>query len=168
MTQTSTSEKKTLSKGTPMGVVAALREPKSRDRKSVAEGIRGQDEGLIVGQLGPSSHKDVDIHGLKLKLEPVSPSMGTIIHGVNLDTDCKKPEFVEFLRNLWLERRVIMFRGQENLSRDGLIEFAECFGELGSHHGERDHIPSAPMSSDEYPDILELKSGEKSHSAASE
>ena len=168
MSQTSTSEKKTLSKGTPMGVVAALREPKSRDRKSVAEAIRGQDEGLIVGQLGPSSHKAVDIYGLNLKLEPVSPSMGTIVHGINLVTDCKKPEIVEFLRNLWLERRVIMFRGQKNLSRDGLIKFAECFGELGSHHGERDHIPSAPMSSDDYPDILELKSGEKSPSAASE
>ena len=60
MSQTSTSEKKTLSKGTPMGVVAALREPTSRDRKSVAEGIRGQDEGLIVGQLGPSSYRDVN------------------------------------------------------------------------------------------------------------
>ena len=100
MSQTSTSEKKTLSKGTPMGVVAALREPKSRDRKSVAEGIRDQDKGLIVGQLGPSSHKAVNIYGLNLKLEPVSPSMGTIVHGINLETDCKKPEVVEFLRNL--------------------------------------------------------------------
>ena len=91
MSETNTAETKTLSKSTPMGVVAALREPKSKERKSVAEGIRGQDKGLIVGQLGPSSHKAVDIYGLNLKLEPVSPSMGTIVHGINLGTDCKKP-----------------------------------------------------------------------------
>ena len=35
---------------------------------------------------------------------------------------------------------VIMFRGQEHLTRDGLIKFAEYFGELGAHHGERDHM----------------------------
>ena len=168
MSETNTAEKKTLSKGTPMGVVAALREPKSKNRKTVAEGIRLQDEELISGQLGPSSHKDIDLCGLKLKLEPVSPSMGTIVHGIDLEADCKKIEVVEFLRDLWLERRVIMFRGQEQLSKDGLIEFAERFGELGSHHGERDHIPSAPMSSDDYPDVLELKSGENNPSAASE
>ena len=100
-----------------MGVVAALREPKSRDRKSVAEGIRDQDKGLIVGQLGPSSHKAVDIYGLNLKLEPVSPSMGTIVHGINLETDCKKPEVFEFLRNLWLERRDYVSRPGESFKR---------------------------------------------------
>ena len=53
-----------------MGVVAALREPKTTDRKTVAERVRSQ-------AARPSSHKDVNIHGLNLKLEPVSPSMGS-------------------------------------------------------------------------------------------
>ena len=59
-------------------------------------------------------------------------------------------------------------QGQEHLTRDGLIKFAEHFGELGAHHGERDHIPSSPQTPEGYPDVLPIQSGEKHPGAASE
>jgi taurine dioxygenase len=90
------------------------------------------------------------------------------VHGIDLDKDLRQPGVVDFLRNLWLDRKVIMFRGQERLTKDGLIELAEHFGELGAHHGERDHIPSGLPTPEAYPDVLNLISNEKYPSAASE
>ena len=151
-----------------MGVVAAVRHPSLDDRKTVAKGIRAQDADLQAGSLAPAVYKTTSVCGIELKLEPVSPSLGTIVHGIDLDKDLDQVEMVEFLRELWLERRVVMFRDQQHLTRDGLIRFAEHFGELGAHHGERDHIPSAPQTPEDYPDVLPIQSGEKHPGAASE
>ena len=161
-------ETKRLSRGTPMGVVAAVRHPNPDDRKTVADGIRAQDAELQVGTLEPTVFKTSKIGGINIKLEPISPSLGTIVHGLDVDRDLDDEEVVTFLRALWLERRVVMFRGQEHLTRDGLIKFAEHFGELGAHHGERDHIPSSPQTPEGYPDVLPIQSGEKHPGAASE
>ena len=90
------------------------------------------------------------------------------MHGIDLDHDLQKPSVVDFLRSLWLDRKVIMFRGQDHLTKDGLIKLAERFGELGAHHGERDHIPSGIPTPKEYPDVLSLVSNEKHPGAASE
>ena len=144
-----------------MGVVAAARHPKPDDRKTVANGIRAQDADLRTGTLEPAVFKTLQVCGIELKLEPVSPSLGTIVHGLELDKDLEDEQVVSFLRQLWLERRVIMFRGQEHLTRDGLIKFAKHFGELGAHHGERNHVPSAPQTPEGYPDVLPIQSGEK-------
>ena len=141
-----------------MGMAAAARHPALDDRKTVATGIRAQDTDLVPGTLAPAAYKPVTVCGIDLKLEPVAPALGTIVHGIDLDRDLENPEMVQFLRDLWLERRVIMFRDQQHLARDGLIRFAERFGELGAHHGERDHVPSAPQSPDGYPDVLLLQS----------
>lgn len=159
---------KRLSRRTPMGMVAAARYPDLGDRKTMADGIRSLDADLVAGSLAPVVYKPLSICGLDLKLEPLSPALGTIVHGIDLDRDLESPEMVSFLRELWLERRVIMFRDQQHLSRDGLIRFAERFGELGAHHGERDHIPSSPQTPSDYPDVLQLQSGEKTAGAASE
>ena len=160
--------KKRLSRATPMGVTAAARFPDPVSRDAVADGIRAQDADLVVGSLAPVVYKPVTVCGVDLKLEPVAPALGTIVHGIDLERHLHDPEMVRFLRNLWLERRVIMFRDQQHLTRDGLIQFAEHFGELGAHHGERDHVPSAPQSPEGYPDVLTLISGEKHPSAASQ
>lgn len=151
-----------------MGMAAAARHPALDDRKTVANGIRSQDAGLVTGSLAPAVYKPVTVCGIDLKLEPAAPALGTIVHGIDLERDLDDPEMVRFLRELWLERRVIMFRGQGHLSHDGQIRFAEHFGELGAHHGERDHVPSAPVSPEGYADILILQSGEKQAGAASE
>lgn len=159
---------KRLSRATPMGAVAAARYPELVDRATVAEGIRAQDAGLVQGSLAPSVYKPVTVCGLPLKLEPVSPSLGTIVHGLDLAQDLADPAVVEFLRELWLARRVIMFRDQQHLTRDGLIRFAQQFGVLGAHHGERDHIPTGPSTPEGFPDVLRLESDENQASAASE
>ena len=151
-----------------MGMVAAARYPAKVDRKSVADGIRAQDAGLVQGNLAPSMYKPVTVGSLDLKLEPVSPALGTIVHGLDLTQDLEDENVVKFLRDLWLERRVIMFRDQQHLSREDLLEFAEHFGVLGAHHGERDHIPSAPRTPEGYPDVLPIESGENQAGAASE
>jgi len=157
-----------LSRRTPMGRVAAARFPGLGDRKTMADGIRAQDADLITGSLEPVVYKPLSMCGLELKLEPLSPALGTVIHGLDLERHMDLPGMVTFLRELWLERRVIMFRNQEHLTHDGMIQFAEYFGELGAHHGERDHVPSSSATPENYPDILRLQSGEKTAGAASE
>ena len=159
---------KRLSRSTPMGVVAATRHPGLDDRSTVADGIRAQDADLVQGTLAPATYKPMTVCGIDLKLEPVAPALGTVVHGIDLDRDLEASEMVQFLRDLWLERRVIMFRDQQHLSHDGLIRFAERFGDLGGHHGERDHIPSAPETPEGYPDVLLLESGQNRAGAASE
>jgi taurine dioxygenase len=151
-----------------MGMVAAARHPGLDDRAKVADGIRAQDADLVPGTLAPAAYKPLTVCGIDLKLEPVAPVLGTVVHGIDLDRDLENPEVVQFLRNLWLERRVIMFRDQQHLTRDGLIRFAERFGDLGAHHGERDHIPSTPETPEGYPDVLLLQSGQNRAGAASE
>ncbi len=151
-----------------MGMVAAARHPGLDDRKTVADGIRAQDADLQAGSLAPTVYKKATVCGIELKLEPLSPTLGTVVHGIDLDKDLDQLEMVQFLRELWLERRAIMFRDQQHLTRDGLIRFAEHFGELGAHHGERDHVPSAPRTPEGYPDVLPIQSGEKHPGAASE
>ena len=168
MADQTSSETKILSRGTPMGLVAAVRHPGLGNRKTVADGIRAQDADLRLTELAPSVYKPETVGGVNLKLEPLSPSLGTVVHGIDLDKDLDQIEMVKFLRELWLDRRVIMFRDQEHLTRDGLIRFAERFGVLGAHHGERDHVPSAPQTPEGYPDVLAIQSGEKRGGAASE
>lgn len=157
-----------LPRTTPMGMVAATRYPDIDDRKAVANGIRALDADLVRGSLGPAAYKPARVCGIELKLEPLSPALGTVVHGIDLDRDLEHAEMVRFLRELWLQRRVIMFRDQQHLTRDGLIRFARSFGELGAHHGERDHIPDGPRTPEGYPDVLPIESGEERPGAASE
>ena len=168
MTEQSERKNRKLSRSSRMGVVAAIRQPDADDRAAAADGIRNQDAGLVPGANLPATHSISKVCGIELKLEPLTPSIGTVVHGIDLDKDLNKPGVVDYLRNLWLDRKVIMFRGQEHLTKDGLIEVAEHFGELGAHHGERDHIPSGLPTPTEYPDVLTLVSNEQNPSAASE
>jgi taurine dioxygenase len=159
---------KKLSRANRMGAVAAIREPDAEDRASAALGIRDQDAGLLPGTDLPTTYSVANICGRDFKLEPLTPSIGTVVHGIDLDQHLQEPAVVDFLRGLWLKRKVIMFRGQQHLTKDGLIQMAEHFGELGAHHGERDHIPSGLPTPEDYPDVLSLISNEKYPSAASE
>ena len=73
----------------------------------------------------------VFVGGLELKLEPLSPSIGTVVHGIDLSAPLA-PEVVAFLRQLWLDRRVIFFRNQ-SLSPETLIAAGRRFGPLNVH-----------------------------------
>jgi taurine dioxygenase len=132
------------SRATALGAVAKARYPDAATRREMIEGILAEDAALVTGHFGTVYYKPVTVAGIDLKLEPVQPSIGTVVHGIDLAKDLDDPKVVEFLRELWLERRVIMFREQSHLNREQMVAFAEHFGELGSRYGEWDHEPNSP------------------------
>jgi taurine dioxygenase len=159
------------SRAQPLGAIAAARFPDATNRQAMAEGIRAQDE-LSMGQFGNVFFKPVSIAGINLKLEPVQPSIGTVVHGIDLARDLQDEAVVRFIRELWLERRVLMFRGQSHLSHQDMYDFAEKFGAVGLPYGEPGHEPNSPDLNNStkvpgFPNMLVLPSDEKVPSAAS-
>ena len=100
-----------------IGVAAASRFPGSSSRREMEEGIRAQNEGLVAGAFGIVWYKPVTVCGIEIKLEPLQPSIGTAVHGLDLARNLAEPSVVTFIRQLWLERKVVAFRGQEHLTR---------------------------------------------------
>ena len=131
------------SRAGPLGAVAKARVADTDSRRAMARKIRAEDA-LTAGSFGTVYYKPVTVSGVALKLEPVQPSIGTIVHGIDLAKDLNA-EMVAFLRQLWLQRRVIMFRDQNHLSREQLADFAGSFGEIGVPYGERQHMPNSPQ-----------------------
>jgi taurine dioxygenase len=155
----------------PMQVIADVRTSDADNHAAQIDSIRKQDADLIPGDFGTVYYKPESVCGVDLKLEPLQPSIGTVVHGIDLADAIETPNMIAYLRALWLDRRVIMFRDQAHLTRQQMVRFAECFGEVGAHHGERDHIPNSqtdmPLTAPGFPDMLVLKSGEKVAGAAS-
>ncbi len=161
------------SRSSGLGAVALARHPEVESRQELANKIRSQDDVLETGHFGTVRYLPVTVNGLELKLEPLQPSIGTVVHGIDLATDIHDPEVVDFLRNLWLERRVIMFRNQNHLTRHQLADYAKKFGELGAQFGEREHMPNSPqdinlqLKDETLPELLILPSDEAVPNAAS-
>ena len=159
-------------RSSPMGAVAQARFP-STSRREMMDGILGQDGDLVAGSFGTVHYKPVTVCGIELKLEPAQPSIGTVVHGIDLAKDLDHPDVVAFLRALWLERRVIMFRNQNHLTREQMVTFAEHFGEVGEQFGEREHRPNSPHDLNQQvkvkgiPNMLVLPSDETVPNAAS-
>ena len=128
----------------PLGAVAASRFPDTPSRTDLAANIRSEDDQLVAGTLGTTWYQPKTVCGIDLKLEPLQPSIGTVIHGLDVANDLENPEVVSFLRQLWLRRRVIAFRGQQHLTQKQLYEYASKFGEVGMPFGEKDHVPNSP------------------------
>ena len=162
---------KTVSRANPLGAVAAARR-RGASRRDVAQSILDEDGSLEQGPLGNRFFKRMSVAGVELKLEPLQPSIGTVVHGIDLATDLDDPAMVNFLRELWLDRRVIMFRDQQHLTREQHVAFAKHFGELGSRYGETDHEPNSPHDLSHpidvpgIPEMLVLISDEKVPGAA--
>lgn len=156
-----------------LGAVAAARFQDVSSRAELVEHILAEDGDLVTGHFGTVVYKPVTVCGITLKLEPVQPSIGTIVHGLDLATDLDDPEMVAFLRELWLRRRVIMFRGQAHLTREQMVTFAQRFGEVGAPFGEREHMPNSPHDMNQQikvptiPEMLVLPSDETVPNAAS-
>ncbi|HIG43850.1 MAG: TauD/TfdA family dioxygenase [bacterium] len=160
------------SRSNPLGAVAESRFPGAANREEMVAGILSQDADLVAGDFGRIYYKPASVCGIELRLEPLQPSIGTVVHGIDLARDLDNPDMVTFLRELWLERRVIMFRNQNHLTREQMVVFAEHFGEVGSRYGERQHEPNSPhdlshqINIPGMPDMLVLVSDEKVPSAA--
>ena len=169
------------SRSTPLGAVAAARSA-SGNRQEMAAALRAQDE-LVAGHFGTVHYRPATVAGVALKLEPLQPSIGTVVHGLDLvehlgldDADAEPDpdaELVRFLRALWLERRVLAVRGQVHLTRAQMVRFARHFGEVGAQYGERGHEPNSKhvlghnVQADGIPDMLLLPSDEAAPAAAS-
>ncbi len=160
------------SRSNPLGAVAHARFPDAQSRSDMVNRIMDQDGDLEIGYFGAVRYKPVEICGIQLKLEPLQPSIGTMVHGIDLATDLEDQKMVSFLRDLWLERRVIGFRNQGHLTREQMVEFALRFGELGEQFGEREHKPNSPYDINQQikvpgiPNMLVLPSDEAVPNAA--
>ena len=174
-------QNKAPSRSTPLGSVAAARSS-GGSRREIAAELRAEDD-LTAGQFGTIYYKPATVAGIEVQLEPLQPSIGTAIHGLDLaeHLDLDDPErdpdpnaeLIVFLRALWLQRRVLAFRGQGHLSRQQMVQFARHFGEVGAQYGERRHKPNSPhilghqVAAPGIPDMLILPSDEAVPGAAS-
>jgi taurine dioxygenase len=71
-----------------------------------------------------------------IELEHLQPTIGTVVHGLDL-RDELPPETSQFLRELWLARKVIFFRDQP-LSEEQHIRLGRYFGRLEVFLGNKD------------------------------
>jgi taurine dioxygenase len=62
------------------------------------------------------------------EFEHLALTIGTLIHNVNLKGDLSD-EFIAFVRQVLLERKVIFFR-EQHLTEDQQVRFGQAFGEL--------------------------------------
>jgi taurine dioxygenase len=87
-----------------------------------------------------------------VELEHLEPTIGTVVHGLDLRRELS-PEVAEFLRKLWLERKVIFFRDQP-LTEEQHIRLGRYFGKLEVFLGNKDG--PAPTA---YPELLVMSRG---------
>ena len=160
------------SRGDSLGAVAATRAPGAKTRSEMLDQLLAEDGELIEGHFGTVFYRPVTVCGVELKLEPIQPVIGTVVHGIDLARDLENPEMVSFLRELWLKRHVVVFRNQNHLTREQMAEFAERFGAIGAPFGEREHVPNSPydlnqqIKAPEVPEMLILPSDEAVPNAA--
>ena len=72
--------------------------------------------------------------GEGLTLEPLSPTIGTVIHGIDLAAPTAAQ--VAIVWQQVLARKVVFFRGQGHITAEQQAAFGECFGEVGLAYGE--------------------------------
>lgn len=92
----------------------------------------------------PAAVKDAEALGLTV--EPLSPAIGSIIHGIDL----RRPagdELVAFVRQTLVDRKVVFFRDQD-ITTEQHMAFASKFGALEVH-------PFAPEKPG-YPEVLAI------------
>jgi taurine dioxygenase len=87
-----------------------------------------------------------------VELEHLEPTIGTVVHGLDLRRELS-PEVADFLRKLWLERKVIFFRDQP-LTEEQHIRLGRYFGKLEVFLGNRDGpLPAS------HPELLVMSRG---------
>ena len=121
----------------------------------VAEELRQQDRALMNG--------DKELEAAGLTVEPLSPSIGIEVHGIDLanPTDAQ----VEQIWRLYLLRKVVFFRDQGQINWDEHIAFAKRFAAIGFAFG-RQRALGKDNSPKDYPEILRLYADESQPFAA--
>lgn len=129
--------------------------------------LRVRDAGLQASAVDVPRHaKPAGEEGMEhIMLEPIAPSIGTVIHGV----DCANlsDEEVGLIRRVWLQRKVVFFRNQGHLTDADFDRLSRRFGVIGGTHGELENEPSATltgsvlkglMSPGPYPHLIHINS----------
>ena len=101
-----------------------------------------------MGNRPVSEGLDARASGFGFELEHLAPTLGTVVHGIDLRR-VESPEQIRFVRDVLLERKVVFFR-EQHLSEDEQV----CFGR---HFGDLDAFPFGPPG--ENPFILEIRHG---------
>ena len=87
----------------------------------------------------------------ELRIEPLTPTLGAEVSGIDLSRPLDDPTLAE-LRDAWARHLVLFFRDQE-LTFEQHKELGRCFGELHLH-------PAAPKDA-EHPEILVVHGDDK-------
>ncbi len=99
-----------------------------------------------------------------LTIEPVSPGIGAVVHGVDLANPTEAQ--VERIRAVFLERKVVFFRDQGHITRDHHIAFGRRFAKVGLAFGRQKALGGNAPPTD-HPEILRLHADEARPFAAS-
>ena len=83
-----------------------------------------------------------------VKLEHLSACLGTVFSGLSLDHAVEDAELLDAIKTVWKARKVVFFRGQQDMKRETHVKFANSFGPLVTH-------PFYPRHED-YPEITKL------------
>ena len=99
-----------------------------------------------------------------LSIEPLSPGIGAIIHGVDMasPTDAQ----VERIWRTLMDRKVVFFRDQGHITRDEHIAFGKRFANVGFAYG-RQRALAVNNSPPDHPEVLRLYADEARPFAAS-
>lgn len=116
---------------------------------NVAETLRSADAAMLEG--------DQALAAAGLSIEPVSPGIGAVIHGVDMasPTDAQ----VKQIWRLLMERKVVFFRDQGHITREEHIAFGRRFADVGLAFG-RQRALADNNSLPDHPEILRLYSDE--------
>ena len=85
-------------------------------------------------------------------VEPLTPGIGAIIHGINLAGDLKQNVLAE-IKQAWYQHLVLFFRDQK-MSHEQHLHFGQQFGKLHIH-------PAAPFAGDN-PALMKVHTDENS------
>ncbi len=123
----------------------------------VAETLRSDDAEILRGNDA--------LANAGLTVEPVSPGIGAVIHGVDVanPTDVQ----VEQIWRLLMDRKVVFFRDQGHITQEEHIGFAKRFANIGMAFGRQQALAANRRLPQEHPEILRLYSDEAHPFAAS-
>lgn len=123
----------------------------------VAEMLRSDDAEILGGS-------DI-LADAGLAVEPVSPGIGAVIHGVDManPTDAQ----VRHIWRLLMDRKVVFFRDQGHITRDEHIGFAKRFANIGMAFGRQQALAASRNLPLDHPEVLRLYSDEVRPFAAS-
>ena len=111
----------------------------------------------VAGKLRERDAALLDDRDTELSIEPLSPGIGAIIHGVDMANPTASE--AETIWRVLMERKVVFFRDQGHITRDEHIAFGSRFANVGFAFG-RQRALAANNSPRSHPEVLRLYADE--------